>query len=319
MLKERADLYIKTLAETGSITQAAKALSITPSALSKYIMMLEKELDITIFSRVGYHFVLTDEGTRALGWFSRINQLSEQMDRELLDLKNGKNGKIRFGIQTSTSDVIMNRVLPEFMADWPDIQISLTEGPHHSLMSSLQNYELDFVISTHIPPVENYDYFPLITLHQILYAYAGHPLEKKAVHTPGRPYPVVDLDWCRREKFVLMHRGQRPRTDMEDILSPIIDDISVSLEVSTMHSLLEAVNNGLGLMAAADGIDFMYLNQWKNLIKFSLNTRGEPITYYIFWHKGIYRSEAALAMIEIIKNEFNRINRQIESHYVGKN
>ena len=49
--------YILEVARCGGITRAAENLFITPSALSKYVIALEDQLQVKLFHRIGKSFV----------------------------------------------------------------------------------------------------------------------------------------------------------------------------------------------------------------------------------------------------------------------
>ena len=60
--------YIVVIAETGSISEAAKKLYIAQPSLSLAVKELEKELGIVIFSRTNKGVVLSAEGEEFLGY-----------------------------------------------------------------------------------------------------------------------------------------------------------------------------------------------------------------------------------------------------------
>lgn len=55
-------LYFRYIAEAGSITRVAETINISPTALSKSIHQLEKELDTELFDREGRKIVLNANG-----------------------------------------------------------------------------------------------------------------------------------------------------------------------------------------------------------------------------------------------------------------
>lgn len=69
--------YMITVAEKGSITEAAKTLYISQPSLSEAIKEVEKEAGITIFIRIRSGAVPTKEGMEFLGY---ARQVLEQMD-----------------------------------------------------------------------------------------------------------------------------------------------------------------------------------------------------------------------------------------------
>lgn len=312
MMRERAALYIRTLANTGSITQAAQQLYITPSALSKYISSLEKETGNVLFSRIGYHFVLTPAGEKALEWFSRLESISAQMDIEMKDLAHCSNGLIRFGLQTSVSDFMMNEILPEFKEKWPGMDISMYEEANQAIVRRMKCYELDFAISSHLLSDDGIKSIPLIRLEQVLYVHKDNELIKKAVKRKGCKYPWIDLSWCKDTPFIMMHPEQSPRLDMERNLAPIMGNIRISLETRTMRSMFEGADHDMGIVAACEGMDRFYSNQWKNIRKLSYGEDLDPTVFYMFFYEKMHRSDAASDLMELIRTRFAGVQRQAE-------
>ena len=89
--------YIVTVAEKGSISEAAKELFISQQSLTNAIKDLEKQLQITIFHRTNKGIIISNEGDEFLGY---ARQVLQQMD--LLEEKYtmGKERKRKFSVST---------------------------------------------------------------------------------------------------------------------------------------------------------------------------------------------------------------------------
>lgn len=87
--------YILTVAEVGSITEAAKQLFISQPSLSNSIKETEKEAGISIFVRSRTGITLTKEGTEFLGYARQVLQQMELLeDRYITELPQ----KVTFGV-----------------------------------------------------------------------------------------------------------------------------------------------------------------------------------------------------------------------------
>ena len=64
--------YVVTVAETGTITNAAKKLYISQPSLTNAIHELEKEMNIVIFQRTNKGIVLSREGEDFLGYARQV-------------------------------------------------------------------------------------------------------------------------------------------------------------------------------------------------------------------------------------------------------
>ena len=63
--------YFINVGETLSVSQTAKEMYVSQSAVSKQIILLEKELGVTLFNRIGNSLELTESGQRLLACLQR--------------------------------------------------------------------------------------------------------------------------------------------------------------------------------------------------------------------------------------------------------
>lgn len=89
--------YIITVAETGSITEAAKKLYISQPSLSNAIKDIEKETKLTVFHRSRQGIALTKEGLEFLGYARSVVQQMELLENLFVS---NEPAKLRFGVST---------------------------------------------------------------------------------------------------------------------------------------------------------------------------------------------------------------------------
>lgn len=89
--------YIITVAETGSITEAAKKLYISQPSLSNVIKDIEKETKLTVFHRSRQGIALTKEGLEFLGYARSVVQQMELLENRFVS---NEPAKLRFGVST---------------------------------------------------------------------------------------------------------------------------------------------------------------------------------------------------------------------------
>lgn len=90
--------FFVALAEERHHARAAKACNVTQSTLSEAIRQLERELAVPLIDRTGTrNRGLTPEGERALGWAKRILSDGDALEQELLAMREGLSGDLRFG------------------------------------------------------------------------------------------------------------------------------------------------------------------------------------------------------------------------------
>lgn len=79
--------YIVTVAETGTITEAAKRLFISQPSLTNAIHELEKEMQITIFNRTNKGVSITNEGDIFLSYARQVLEQTNLLEEKFLNKK----------------------------------------------------------------------------------------------------------------------------------------------------------------------------------------------------------------------------------------
>ena len=89
--------YMITVAEKGSITEAAKFLFISQPSLSDAVRQVEKEAGVTIFTRCRAGVALTKEGMEFLGYARQVVQQMELLEAKYI---NNEPPRQRFCVST---------------------------------------------------------------------------------------------------------------------------------------------------------------------------------------------------------------------------
>ena len=76
--------YIVTIAETGTISEAAKQLYIAQPSLTAAVKELESELGITIFRRTNKGVLLSAEGEEFLGYARQVIEQTNLIEERYL-------------------------------------------------------------------------------------------------------------------------------------------------------------------------------------------------------------------------------------------
>ena len=110
--------YIVTVAETGSITEAAKQLFISQPSLSNAVKEIEKEIGIAIFLRGHAGITLTKEGMEFLGYARQVIQQMELLEDRYVAYKIG------IIYDTPLSDMMIDRKVVNDNTDLCDWKFS---------------------------------------------------------------------------------------------------------------------------------------------------------------------------------------------------
>jgi LysR family transcriptional regulator, regulator of abg operon len=134
-----------------SIRGAARALGVTPPAITKAVRELEHELDAPLIDRSVNGAELTAYGTT---FASRAKLLLDDMARarqEISEMRNGATGHVRVASTTSFAQTLLVPAFRALRSRWPGVTMYFSDGASGSLLSRLREGHLDFAIS-HLGP-----------------------------------------------------------------------------------------------------------------------------------------------------------------------
>ena len=97
--------YVITVAETGTITEAAKKLYISQPSLTNAIHDLEKEMNVEIFHRTNKGIDISKEGEDFLGYARQVLEQAAILEDKY---KNGSGGKKQFCVSTQHYSFAVN-------------------------------------------------------------------------------------------------------------------------------------------------------------------------------------------------------------------
>lgn len=136
--------YICEVARQGTLSEAAKNLSISQPALSLFVSNLETELGIRLFTRKKNRLQITPEGKIYVQTASEMLDVRNRLYAQLHALKSQQ--KIRIGLASNYGFNIFSQVLASHKEFYADADISVSEGRAFSLLHLLKHLELDFII-----------------------------------------------------------------------------------------------------------------------------------------------------------------------------
>ena len=109
-----------TLSKEKNFTKTAALLGCAQSNVTTQIRLLESELGVLLFERIGRHISLTPEGERLLPYAKKMLSLSE----EISSLYHHP-GRLTIGVTESIAVYLSGDILKEFLALYPDTEIFL--------------------------------------------------------------------------------------------------------------------------------------------------------------------------------------------------
>lgn len=139
--------YFYTIAEEGTISQAAEVLHITQPTLSRQLKELEEELGSALFIRDKRKLVLTEAGLFLKSRTAEILSLTAQTTREFADRRAELfSGHFSIGCVEADNSDTLAMMLEEFVADYPQVHFHIHSGTSDDITERLEKGTLDLAI-----------------------------------------------------------------------------------------------------------------------------------------------------------------------------
>ncbi|MFF7362188.1 LysR substrate-binding domain-containing protein [Streptomyces sp. NPDC008125] len=231
--------HFVTVAEEQHFTRAAERLAVSQSGLSASVRALEQELRTPLFSRTTRSVRLTEAG-RALLVEAVRTLAGARAARDAVDAVRGLlRGTLTVGVEQCVAGVSPARLLAAFHREHPHMEIRLRQEGTMSLLDGVADGRLDLAFAATVSRVEwRGELIPLATEEMVVLCAAGHRFAG---------LPEVEWGALPEESFIDFHPDWGPRRAADAAFASAGVRRTVALEVNDVHSLLELVQEGLGI------------------------------------------------------------------------
>jgi DNA-binding transcriptional LysR family regulator len=119
------EVFVRVI-ELGGFSAAARAGRMTPSAISKLMSRLEARLGARLLNRSTRKLQLTPEGT---AFYERATRILADLEEAERGVSSGERaaGRIRLNVNASFGTHILAPLLPEFLAQYPDVTLDIVQ------------------------------------------------------------------------------------------------------------------------------------------------------------------------------------------------
>jgi len=275
-----------SIARHGNLGLAAENLFLSKGALSQSLAELERQLGTPLFDRAHPHLKINEQGRQLQPLAEEV--LSRITDIEhLFDEAGEPTGKLRLG----ASQTIGNYLLPRLLAKQPGLQAEVCITNTYNLCEMLASFELDLALiegKNHHSSLTTQDW---LTDEMLVVASPNHPLA-------GRKN--LNLEELSGYAWVLRERGSGIREQFEYELLPKLKHLGHLLELNTLESVMQSVEQNLGLaFVSKRAAKTRLLHQ--SLVAIHLTTEFSR-SLKLVWHKQKYHSALLRSFITFCKN-----------------
>jgi len=229
------------VAELGSFSRAAEALSLTQPTVSEHIRTLEDELGLRLLDRLGRGAAVTPAGRLLLAHAHRLLALSREA-RQAMDGFLGKmSGELLIGASTIPGEYILPPLIGGFKAKFPDISITLLIGDSQAAVDWVGDGRAELSVVGARLPHRGVDYHELMEDDIVVVVPAAHPWHGRA---------EITIEELRSEPLLIRERGSGTRAALERALADVRLDLGafrVVGEMGSTQAIKQAVRANVGL------------------------------------------------------------------------
>jgi DNA-binding transcriptional LysR family regulator len=234
-----------TAAQHRSLRQAAEALGVRQSTLSRRIPVLEDRAGAALFERTSGGTHLTVAGLEFIEFARRILEDTETALRNLQSRSRGENGRLTIGVYASLATGNMRATLAEYHRRFPGVDVHTMDGSHGRLIGALRRSAVDVAIMTRSQEVWDDRSLSLWRERVIVALPERHPLAEHEA-----------ISWLQlaQERLILPLHG--PGSELESLLASKLNGDRprrVLHHESDLDRLLSLVSTAYGVLLMFEG------------------------------------------------------------------
>ncbi|GAU07519.1 selenium metabolism-associated LysR family transcriptional regulator [Desulfoplanes formicivorans] len=227
--------------ETRSFSKAGKKLFLSQPTISSHVALLEDELGILLFDRVGRNVLPTQAAEILYGRTRSIFHVLDMARAEIDLLRQTISGPIILGGSTIPADYILPPMLAKFMRTYPEVQIDLRVGDTGGVIDMVRQGEVMLAMVGSAADCNDLAFVPLLEDDLVLIGTEKliHAVSQGDAHTT-----LCSVPWVMREP------GSGTRRALESALKSVdlgVDDLRVGIQVQNTQAMLGCVLAGMGI------------------------------------------------------------------------
>ncbi|MGF0524522.1 LysR family transcriptional regulator [Agrobacterium pusense] len=151
MLHGRALRYIDEVARQGSIRKAAKTLHVAASAVNRYILELEEELQAPIFERLPRGSKLTSSGEILIQHIRETLQAHQRMRAQIQSLRGLNRGEVVVATMATLAAGRLADIVAAYREKHPQVSLRIMVGDRATVAEMVALGQADLAIAYNLP------------------------------------------------------------------------------------------------------------------------------------------------------------------------
>lgn len=174
---------LTTIAATGSLSKAAATFPVAVSAASTRLRLFEERCGLTLFVRKADGMVLTPSGRLILEACHSVLNEAQKLKDTLQELSGQRRITLHLAATTVANSTFLPATLGPFLADYPEVDLQLTEQKSRDVLRGVQAGDFDLGVYDGNLPTGGLLSLPFRDDKLVLLVPQAHPLaSRKLAH-----------------------------------------------------------------------------------------------------------------------------------------
>ncbi|WP_284140246.1 LysR family transcriptional regulator [Virgibacillus sp. LDC-1] len=143
--------YFIEVAKREHVTEAANALHVAQSAVSRQIFNLEAELGVELFIREGRNVRLTPMGRIFLDHMEQAMNVIYNALQVVEEYMEPERGTIHIGYTSSMASYLLPTAISAFRVQYPNVKFELNQGAYHELIDWVHRGNINLALLAPLP------------------------------------------------------------------------------------------------------------------------------------------------------------------------
>ena len=262
-----------TITKAGSITQAAKYLNLSQSAVSSALKDLEKQFNFLLFDRVGKRLQLNEIGKQLRPRAESL--LAQAQDLEQSITSTSELNQLNIGATLTVANSLALPMISDYLKRFNDAPISLEIDNTQEIVKQVLNFEIEMGM------IEGETHEPQLSIrhwrddHLKLFCNPNHPLACKEIITDD---DLLSAKWILREP------GSGTRQTFDRAMHGLLPRLNVTLVLSDSEAIKRAVKHGIGIGCLSTLLLDDELKRGE-IVQINIPNRDFNRKFYLIMHK----------------------------------
>ncbi len=286
--------YFLVLCKELHFTKAAEKLNISQPTLSHQIKVLENELGIPLFDRLGKKIAITEAGKILYDQTVRIFRSIENAKNQISELKELKTGNLVVGTVPVELTEMISGYLLDYYRKYPGIHVCIKSS--EDLLNLLRENKIDFAVSYKKEDLdyeeEQLEVIPLFKEDLLVVAHKDHPLSA---------FESIPFEEVLKHELILFPKNYQCKKLIDSAARKRNLHVKTKIETASVQTIFQLVEENIGATILSKSV----CSSYQSPVLCNRPISDPPLTREIvlLYRKNKFISFAAKAFIQLMKEK----------------